>query len=54
MALHRDNRNVLVLATSQALFMTGMSINAILTGLAGLMLATDKVLATRSPRLLSQ
>ena len=46
MALHRDNRNVLVLATSQALFMTGMSINAILTGLAGLMLATDKVLAT--------
>lgn len=46
MALHRDNRNVLVLATSQALYMTALSINAILTGLAGLMLAPDKVLAT--------
>jgi predicted MFS family arabinose efflux permease len=46
MALQRDNRNVLVLATSQALYMTGMSINAILTGLAGFMLASDKALAT--------
>jgi predicted MFS family arabinose efflux permease len=46
MALPRDNRNVLVLAGSQALYMTGQNINAVLTGLAGLMLATDKALAT--------
>ncbi len=46
MALSRDHKNVGVLATCQALFMTGMSMQIILSGLIGAYLAEDKALAT--------
>ncbi len=46
MAIPRDHRNVFVLATCQALFMTGQSMLIILSGLVGAAIAEDKALAT--------
>ena len=46
MPMTRDRKNVLVLASSQALYMTGSTILVILSGLVGLDLADDKALAT--------
>lgn len=42
----RDRRNVLVLATSQAFFVTSQSLLIILSGLVGAALASEKALAT--------
>ncbi len=46
MALSRDHKNVGVLAACQALFMSGMSMQIILSGLVGAAIAEDKALAT--------
>ncbi len=46
MALSRDHKNVGILAMCQGLFMSGMSMQIILSGLVGASLAEDKALAT--------
>lgn len=46
MALTRDHKNVGILAMCQGLFMSGMSMQIILSGLVGASLAEDKALAT--------
>ena len=46
MTISRDYKNVGVLAMCQALFMSGLSMQIILSGLVGAAIAEDKALAT--------
>ena len=46
MGVSSDHKNVGVLAACQALFMTGLSMQIILSGLVGAAIAEDKALAT--------